>query len=167
MSHLENQTMPVEMDSITRDNFMPGTLTRDGFMGQDSRPIPEIIREDADTLSRLSVRREAVADFLEGLIDEGKKGLEGPVRYGDWTIQIHWARGLMPCPFGEPRLHPKLCVSVTDNASNGTVRFSKLTVHLIREHGFFEGRGSEFRVEPGTAVTMMRRLAKSNQGGAS
>jgi len=149
--------MPAEKNPLNVNNFKPGNLTRDGFLGRDARPIFEIVRQDADGLARCGVTPEEVADFLQSLIEEGKKGLEGPVIHGSRVIQIHWARGMLPCPYGEPRLHSKISAVVTDPSTGLTLRFSQLGVHLIREHGFFGGTGSPYRLEPEEIVALMRQ----------
>jgi hypothetical protein len=148
--------MTAESDSRIQANFRAGEITRDGFLGSDVRPIFEIIRRDAEELARLGETAAAAADFLQGLLDEGKKGLEGPVVLNGRTIQIRWERGMIPCPFGEPGLHPKITVTAEESSSGRTLRFSQLAVHLIRGHGFFGGTGSAFRVEPEEIIKLMR-----------
>jgi hypothetical protein len=148
--------MSPELGPKIEANFKPGTLTRDGFLGHDSRPITEIIRQDEGTLDRLGVTREAAADFLQRLLDEGKKGLEGPVEFEGRICEIHWARGLLPCPFGEPKLHPKITATADDSKAGRRLRFSQLAIHLIREHGFFGGQGSPYRLEPEAIIEFMR-----------
>jgi len=85
---------------------------------------------------------------LQLFIDEGKKGLESPVIWNDFRIKVFWQRGMIPCPFGERGLHHKIIAEVTHLKKGGKIKFSQLSVHLIREHGFFEGRGSVFRLDP-------------------
>jgi hypothetical protein len=41
-------------------------------------------------------------------------------------------------------------VELLDTSS--TIRWSDLNIHLIAEHGFFEGKGSSFRIEPARLV---------------
>ena len=149
--------MPAEKNPLNVNNFKPGTLTRDGFLGRDARPILEIVRQDADALARCGVTPGETADFLQSLIEAAKKGLEGPVVHGGRIIQIHWARGMLPCPFGEPRLHPKISAAVPDPSTGRTLRFSQLGVHLIREHGFFGGIESPYRLEPEEIVALKRK----------
>jgi hypothetical protein len=136
-------------------NFRPGELTRDGFLGDDARSVPAIVAADGDTLLRSGLDPAAAADFLQSLIDAGKTGLGGPVEAGAFTIRVDWARGLVPCPFGEGRLVPKLTAAVFDKTLGREYRFSQLSVHLIREHGFFGGAGSAFRLEPEAVVSWM------------
>jgi hypothetical protein len=159
--------MPFEIDPNIESNFLPGALSRDGFLGDDKRTIPEIIGEDGKDLARLGTNPEAVANFLQSLIDEGKRGLEGSVGYGGLTIRLDWARGLLSCPFGDPRLLPKITATVTDGSSGRMFRFSQLTVHLIREHGFFGGRGCPFRVEPMQVVELIRHQSITSKEGLS
>ncbi|MBN2202026.1 hypothetical protein JW777_08750 [bacterium] len=138
--------------------FRPGQISRDGFLGTDRRAVREIVREDGETLKRIGLSTEAVADILQSLIDAAKQGLEGPVDAGDWIVRLDWARGLVPCPFGERRLQPKITLEAVRKGSGETILFSQLSVHLIREHGFFGGAGSVFRIEPESAAAWIRGI---------
>jgi len=137
------------------NNFKPGKITKDGFLGEDTRHIHDIIKEDLLTLSRLGVEVEAIADRLQYFIDEGKKGLETKVDLGDFTVQISWDRGLLPCPFGEPRRHHKIIATLFNKKLGKEVKYSQLNVHTIKDHGFFEGKGSAFRLEPEFLVEVL------------
>lgn len=142
-------------ENIIADNFLPGKITKEGFLGNDARHVHEIVFEDSRTLSRLNITQEQVADRLQYFIEEGKKGLETTVDLGDYAVQIIWSRGLLPCPFGEPKLHHKITTTVENKRLNVTIKFSQLSVHMIREHGFFGGKGSIFRLEPDELVEVL------------
>jgi hypothetical protein len=142
--------------SAVGDNFAPGEISRDGFLGGDDRSVDAIVREDGRTLDRLGLTPKAVADYLQSLLDEAKKGLEAPVDAGRCIVRLEWARGLVPCPFGEKRLQPKITVLAVRKESGDSIRFSQLSVHLIREHGFFGGADSAFRIDPERAASWMR-----------
>ncbi len=144
---------PLEKKVI--DNFKPGKITKDGFLGDDKRHVHDIIQEDLLTLSKLGVELEEIADRLQYFIEEGKKGLETKVDLGEFTVQITWDRGLLPCPFGEPKLHHKIIATVYNKKLNKKFEYSQLNVHLIKEHGFFLGKGSKFRLEPGELVDLL------------
>lgn len=144
---------PLEKKLI--DNFKPGKITKDGFLGNDTRHIHDIIKEDLLMLSRLGIEADTIADRLQYFIEEGKKGLETKVDLGDFTVQISWDRGLLPCPFGEPRRHHKIIAAVLNKKLSKKVEYSQLNVHLIKEHGFFLGKGSTFRLEPEDLVDVL------------
>jgi hypothetical protein len=131
-----------------RKNFLPGTLTKTGFLGTDDRHVHDIIESDLRKLQKLGFTQERVADRLQWFIDEGKKGLEGTVDLNHHTVRVQWQRGMIPCPFGERGLHHKLIATVIHKASSEMLRFSQLNVHMIRNHGFFEGEGGSFRIDP-------------------
>lgn len=144
---------PIEQKLL--DNFKPGTITKDGFLGDDDRHVHDIIKEDLLTLSRLGVEAEAIAERLQYFIEEGKKGLETKVDLGDFAVQISWDRGLLPCPFGEPRRQHKIIATLVNKKLNKEIKYSQLNVHMIKEHGFFEGKGSTFRLEPEELVEVL------------
>ena len=138
------------------DNFKPGKITKEGFLGDDTRHIHDIIEEDLHTLARLEVTQEQIADRLQYFIEEGKKGLETPVDLGDFTTQVIWRRGMLPSPFGDPkRLYHKIVATVFNKKLNKELTYTQLNVHMIRDHGFFEGKGSVFRLEPEDVVEIL------------
>ena len=138
------------------ENFKPGKITKDGFLGNDTRHIHDIIEEDMHILSRLNVSKEQIADRLQYFIEEGKKGLETPLDLGNFTTQVIWRRGMLPSPFGDPkRLYHKIVATVVNKTLNKEITYTQLNVHMIRDHGFFEGKGSVFRVEPEEIVEVL------------
>ncbi len=146
MIHLPD--LGTAMTKIEVPNFQAGILTKNGFLGSDSRSIEEIIRADQQRLSQSHLENAAVAGELQRFIDEGKKRLEDQVRLGNFKIRVQWDRGMLPCPFAEPGLHPKITITVCSENTGEEIRYSQLSVHLIRRHGFFGGQGSCFRLEP-------------------
>jgi hypothetical protein len=138
------------------ENFKPGKISKDGFLGDDTRHIHDIIDDDRRTLDRLGITKEQMAERLQYFIEEGKKGLESVVDLGDFTTQIQWDRGMLPSPFGDPkRLYHKIVAIVFNKKLQKEIRYTQLNVHMIREHGFFEGKGSVFRLEPEEVVTVL------------
>lgn len=133
-------------------NFLPGKITRDGFLGMDTRHIHDIVEADLKILERLGISKEEIADRLQSFIDAGKEGLESHVDLGDYIVKIDWDRGMLPCPFGECGLHHKIIAHVQIKATGKSICFSQLNVHMIRKHGFFEGKGSAYRLDPKTLV---------------
>ena len=152
-------------EKAIRSNFEPGRITREGFLGKDDRHIHDIIRADEMTLARLRINVDQIADRMQAMIEKGKEGLETPVQTVDYLIQVQWDRGMLPCPFGERGLHHKLVVTVSNKKLNRSIRFSQLSVHLIRTHGFFGGKGSLFRVEPEEIIHILDIQLDQSTGG--
>ena len=143
-------------------NFETGAMTKNGFLGDDTRHLHDIILDDKQTLESLGLSCEDAADVLQFYLEEGKKGFEGEIDVGDISVQTRWDRGMIPCPFGERGLHPKINATVIDKKIPKAIRYSKLSIHLIRQHGFFGGKGSVFRIEPNDCLELIqhRKIVK-------
>ena len=147
------KTTPEEKER--RRLFEPGIISRDGFLGNDSRHIHDMIEEDFRALSGIGIGKEQVADCLQYFIEEGKKGLGSKIDTGDFEVSVQWDRGMLPCPFQGCGLHHKIVVTVTHKKKNKTITYSQLNVHMIRIHGFFEGKGGAFRLEPNEIIPFL------------
>jgi hypothetical protein len=144
---------PKEIKSL--ENFEPGKISKDGFLGTDRRHLHDIIRADQLSLSRLNVTNEQIADRLQYFIDKGKRAFETEIELGEFLVRVKWSRGMLPCPFGEPELHYKIITTVYNISLREEIKYSQLSVHLIRAHGFFEGKGSAFRLEPEELIKVL------------
>ncbi len=138
-------------------NFKTGAMTKNGFLGDDTRHLHDIILDDKKKLESLGLSCEDAADVLQFYMEEGKKGFEGEINVGSITVQTRWDRGMIPCPFGERGLHPKIIATVSDKKNRKELRYSRLSIHLIRQHGFFGGKGSVYRIEPIECYKLMRQ----------
>ncbi len=137
-----------------RQRLAPGRLSRAGFLGGDPRPLDELVAADLAALDDAGVTPGQVADLLDALHRAADEGLEAPreVFGGRATVEIVEGMGRIPCPFGCGFRSHKAVVHV--KAGTLDLRFTPLHAHLIREHGFFQGRGSEFRLEPHELVEL-------------
>ncbi|MCI0515508.1 hypothetical protein L0128_20025 [candidate division KSB1 bacterium] len=154
------QETPLEKQG--RVNFEPGKISKSGFLGTDPRHIHDIVQADEITLMSLGITREAIAERLQYFMNEGKKGLEAPVEIGNFVSTVQWTRGLIACPFGEPGVQPKIMATVHNKSLNQSIQYSQLNIHLIREHGFFEGVGSQFRMEPAALIRFLNLTLASD-----
>ncbi|UCD19577.1 MAG: hypothetical protein JSU64_00110 [candidate division WOR-3 bacterium] len=127
-----------------------------GFMGSDGRSLWEIIDEDAAVIARAGKTMEEIAARMKELTDEGVKGL------GDWVeisktlkVMVDDNRGMIPCPWPHHVRCLKRITYVRSTLKEKEIRWSDLSVHLIKEHGFFQGRGSPYRVDPDTLIKLI------------
>jgi hypothetical protein len=127
----------------------PGKLSATGFLGEDRRPLSEILEEDRLALYNLGLSCHFIAHVLEKLMYKGREGFGNPVKAGvDLVITVDENRGVIPCPFRHGYLAKKIDVAVKNVEKSKQLRFSDLSIHLIKEHGFFQGKGSVYRIEP-------------------
>jgi len=145
----------VQMKQI-QEKMKPGLITRDGFLGTDRRNLIDILIEDDETVKRMNLTHQVIAGRMLELRDAGMSGL------GDFiTVEPHYevrvdsVRGKLPCPFGDPGIFPKTNITVRNTEINREIVYTDLHIHLIYAHGFYEGKGSVFRLEPQDLVEIL------------
>ncbi len=126
----------------------PGVLTRDGFLGADPRDLVEILQDDDGRVRRLGLTHEAIGAAMARLTDAALERLGATARVGGFEVSAVEAMGRLPCPFGHPGLYPKAEVRARRPADGAECAWTALQVHLVRDHGFYQGRGSPYRLEP-------------------
>ncbi len=130
-------------------NMQPGVITSDGFLGDDDRPIIEIIQSDEVKMKKLGLDFDETADLMEKLMEKGRKGLGEPVTVDEkWLVQVSEARGFLASPF-EDGIFRKVNAAVRRKDLPGKeLLYSSLSLHLFRKYHFLQGAGSPFRLEP-------------------
>lgn len=111
--------------------------------------LQETIRADDEAVKKLGLTNQAIAERMAWFRDEGNKGLGAPVRVAPhFEVSCEVARGFSSCPFGDAGRIRKTIVIVRNLRLQNEITFSDLNIHLITAHGFYEGQGSPFRLEP-------------------
>lgn len=133
---------------IAQDNMQPGVITEEGFLGNESIPIIDMIVRDEGEMINAGLSFEETADRLNYFLQEGQKGLGEPVTIDDkWLIRVVDPRGQLPCPFKDGFFH-KLTAEITRKSTGEKLIATSLSIHLLSVHHFIEGYGSRFRLEP-------------------
>lgn len=129
------------------ERMAPGVFCNEGFLGEDTRPLGEILDEDRSTLVGLGVSAGAIGEGLAKILDQAESAYGGTVEVSPAGQAVfHEAMGRIPCPFGDGVFHKG---QVEWTLPDGRVfRFTPLSVHLVTAHGFFQGRGSRYRLDP-------------------
>ncbi|MDC7222312.1 MAG: hypothetical protein PQJ60_01155 [Spirochaetales bacterium] len=131
------------------ENLKPGVISLHGFLGKDKRDLDTIIEHDEGELTRLGITQEQIAVKLEEIRDKAMEGLGTYVKLNDtYMAKADSIRGKMPCPFDHAGLYGKTVITIQNIKTDEEMIYTDLGIHLIREHGFFQGKGSLFRLEP-------------------
>jgi hypothetical protein len=138
-----------DLDIILRTS----PLVAGGFMGDDPRSVTEVIDADAGALYELGVTARQIAARMKKITDQAAQG------QGTWIeidarrqAMVDEVRGALPCPWPHPGEYFKRFTTLRLTDSGKTLRWSDLNIHMIAAHGFFEGRGSTFRLDPAELV---------------
>ena len=136
----------------------PGAWTVTGFLAADAS-LGDVLAADAADLARLSVSAGELGERLRELLERGSKSdwLRGR-RVGEHRVELHRRRGLLTCPWAPeeftactvgrgsgPTSNEFVVVHVPTRAR---LEGLELHAHLIGDHGFFGGPGTEYRLEP-------------------
>ncbi len=139
------------------ERMAPGVLCRDGFLGTDPRPLEEILEADRSAVVGLGASHEALAGRLQDIYDRTRAELGRPLDLGGGlTAVFREGMGRIPSPWPGDGIFAKGDVELT-TPDGATLRFTALSIHLIRAHGFYQGRGAPYRLEP----TQLAELIKS------
>lgn len=142
----------VQMDRIQR-SMAPGVLTRDGFLGTDSRKLIDILIADDAEVRRRDLDHRNIAAAMRSLRNAGMRGLGELISVPPhFEVRVESVRGKLPCPFGHPGLVAKTNITVRNLESRREITFTDLHIHLIEAHGFYEGKGSPYRLEPADLI---------------
>lgn len=127
-----------------------------GFMGTDKRSLYEIIDTDMADIARMGYTKEDIGARMTKLSEFAETGLGAWVKVNEnLRVCINDARGQIPCPWAHGFRCSKAIITVKRIKTDEIMQWSYLNIHLIQEHGFFEGKGARFRLEPDKLINMI------------
>ena len=124
-------------------------LAAGGFLGEDARSVSDIIDNDLAIVSNAGFTKEQVAARMQEITNKAIPLLGNWVDI-DKTLQarVDEAKGSMVCPWPHSGRFAKRVTYIETIKTDQKIHWSDLSIHFIEEHGFFEGKDSNFRIEP-------------------
>ena len=139
-----------------QEKMKPGIITRDGFLGTDRRNLIDILVEDDESVKRMDITHSEISQRMINLRDEGIRGLGNFISVEPhYEVRVDSVRGKLPCPFGDPGVFPKTNITVKNLKTGREITYTDFHIHMIGSHGFYEGKGSSFRLEPKDLVDIL------------
>ena len=134
----------------------PGVLTKDGYLGRDGRPLAYILDADAETVKRLGVTHGDLAAKMAHLTQTGRRGLGTPVLVDDrLEVSVDEWRGVAVCPWEHKGAYRIGIVTVRNTATGEEIDWTEIQVHLVGEHGFYNGVDSSYRIDPAAMARVL------------
>ena len=135
----------------------PGRFSQGGFLGLTEK-LETVMQHDAALLERFHLNYETIAARLDDLLNLCT-GKIRKVNHQHFTIEVEVLKGFQICPWATDPYNSQCTAgagvkhaSVTWTISNKKKKIKMtgpgLIVHLIRDHHFFEGQESPYRVDP-------------------
>ena len=142
-------------DKSLEDRLGASKFSGEGFLGTDSRTVDEIVAAGLRTLAQLNLPLETLAAALRAAYDKARAALGGEVEIRPGLAAVaHESMGRIPSPFRGDGVFEKGDVVVAAASGEGFI-LTSLGLALIEKHGFFQGRGSRYRVDPAHAAALL------------
>ncbi|HOK04989.1 MAG TPA: hypothetical protein P5270_05645 [Victivallales bacterium] len=143
--------MKVSKENLKIQEFLKsGKVALGGFLGSDNRNFIEIIESDQNELARINLESKKLTDAMLKITQKTMNFIGNWVKISDnLEAKTEEVKGSIICPFPhntKPFL--KWFTTLRDLRTGEEFKWSELSIHLIEEHSFFQGKGSEFRIEP-------------------
>lgn len=147
----------MELIEIERRMWPGGWSTRPLLRRGDS--LVRLLDEDAGKLRDSSITAEVLGQSLADLLQQAARSdWFRPFRHPSLDVEVHRRRGFITCPWA-PERDEKCPVGrggrataneflIRHHSSGRALNGFELSAHLIRDHGFFGGPGTPFRIEP-------------------
>ena len=140
---------------ILEEMLKSSKLVADGFMGTDIRSVSEIIDSDSAIIYKSGFTIEQITARMREITSQAVPLLGNWKKYQTLLVKVDEAKGSLTCPWPHPGKFVKRVTYIKLVESGRTIKWSDLNIHLIESHGFFEGKGSPYRIEPDELIHMI------------
>ncbi|MBD3317106.1 MAG: hypothetical protein GF344_15065 [Chitinivibrionales bacterium] len=139
-----------------RQRLSASRFSAEGFLGEDNRSIDEIINEDTGTLERSAVSHEQLVTALKEVYGRAREALGAEITLKQGVAARYYeSMGKIPSPYRGDGVFEKGEVIVRNADGSRRIIITSLGIALIEKHGFFQGKGSRYRIEPSTAIDLL------------
>ncbi|MBN1864765.1 MAG: hypothetical protein JW808_07685 [Victivallales bacterium] len=140
-------------------------LVAGGFMGTDTRHPAEVVDDDCSRLEKLGLTAARVAARMRELTELAIPRLGGWIEAepGKLRVKSEDFKGSLVCPWPHQGAYGKR-ITIAERMDIGKqLVWTDLNIHMIETHGFFEGKGAFFRVEPAEVAQILFEGLKTAQ----
>lgn len=117
------------------------------FLGSDTRLIAQIIESDEAELRAAGLGADELAGAMRRLTEKGMESLGDEVQADGFMVRVEEYMGQIGCPFKHAVREAKRNTTAVDPRGR-VMTWTDMSIHLIERHGFFQGEGSDYRLEP-------------------
>lgn len=120
---------------------------KERFLGSDTRLIAQIIESDEAELREAGLGADELARAMRRLTEKGMESLGDEVQADGFLVRVEEYMGQIGCPFKHAVREAKRNTTAVDPRGR-VMTWTDMSIHLIERHGFFQGEGSDYRLEP-------------------
>ena len=133
---------------LERD-MRPGAASEAGFLGKDEGLLDVLAADNEFVVDAKGLTHQELARHMHILAAIGGKVGEGEFRYHGRRFRVKgiYARGFQLSPFRDgTKTNAEAVVRNLDNGEE--IRYSLLVPQMVERYGFYEGKGTTYRVDP-------------------
>jgi hypothetical protein len=146
-------------------DMRPGALSGAGFLGEDERLLEVMEADNRYVVDTLGLTHQELALHLHIIgalaVQRPKHGKEITYHGKRFRLRGHSWDGFQISPFKDGT--ETNCDADVENLGNGKkLSFSLLVPHMIERYGFYEGKGTSYRVEPKAVIEVFDFVKPAN-----
>ena len=134
-----------------------------GFLGKDEKLLDVLAMDNAYVVDKLGLTHQDLARALHvaaaiGYADRfNDKGVTFRYHGHDYHVKMICYKGAQLSPFLDKTL--TTCDAIVENRTTGKkMKYSPLVPHMIERYGFYEGKGTPYRIEPAEVLELFPYL---------
>lgn len=140
-------------------DMRPGESSTKGFLGKDENLLDILAMDNDFVLDKLGLTHQELSRHLLLLAAIAEKGNKEIVYHGQgFKLKFVAFRGVVLSPFEDGTKTNKE-VEITNVKTGKTVKYSVLVPVMMERYGFYEGKGTPYRVDPRQIVETLDFLA--------
>jgi len=137
------------------DSMRPGVLSTAGFLGKDEKLLDVLVADNRLVVDELGLTHQQLARPLRvlGAVARTEPGKSKVVTYGGrrFRIQATLYRASVRSPF-EDGTGTNCVVTIHNLANDKKLTYSLLVPEMVERYGFYEGKGTRYRLEPRSII---------------
>jgi hypothetical protein len=149
-----------ELEKDMRPGAKSAVGSTKGFLGSEESLLEVLAADNQYVVEQLGLSHQELAKHLHAMgtigLWQGKhKQPEVEFSYQGrrFTVKMEVTRGIQPSPFmDDTRSGTNATVRNVDNGKQ--LQYALLVAHMIERYGFYEGKGTPYRVEPRQIVEL-------------
>jgi hypothetical protein len=142
----------------------PGALSMAGFLGKGEKLLDVLAADNRHVVEELGLTHQELAMHLHVLAALGQRQPGKDFTYCGrrFRVRIVGTHGFQDSPFRDGTRTSREA-TVQNVATGKTLWYSLLVPHLIERYGFYEGKGTRFRVDPRKVIEVLDFLKKKRK----
>lgn len=151
-----------ELEKDMRPGANSEVGSRKGFLGKDEKLLEILAEDNKYVVDELGLTHQDFARHLHVLGAIGAKLKEDEFRYHGrrFKVKVVVSKWMQPSPFYDDT-QTNSYVTVTNLDNEKTLDYSLLVPQMIERYGFYEGKGTPYRVDPHKVVEVLAFLKKT------